>query len=117
MKNLSRLLLAVLALGLAVGSVHARSKRMIEADEQSPAPAADKAMVVFLRDSFGIVFEGIDYDRIALADRVQPGAVGDICVVDPDRRALLAEAVAGLDIPVGEAARKFRAVPSARSGA
>ncbi|MCB1500094.1 MAG: hypothetical protein KDK07_09960 [Bauldia sp.] len=73
--------------------------------------------VLFLRDSFGIVFEGIDYDRIALADRVQPGAVGDICVVDPDRRALLAEAVAGLDIPVGEAARKFRAVPSARSGA
>ncbi|MCB1552804.1 MAG: hypothetical protein KDJ14_03260 [Xanthomonadales bacterium] len=89
MKNLSRLLLAVLALGLAVGSVHARSKRMIEADEQSPAPAADKAMVVFLRDSFvgsaiqstiyevdasGQRFLGIVSNKTRVAVEVEPGA-------------------------------------------
>ena len=75
------------------------------------------ADLIFLRDAFGIVFEGIDYGAIATAEGLRPDSVGDICSVDAERRALLAAAVEGLELPEDDAARKFRAVPTTRSGA
>lgn len=48
--------------------------------------------LIWLRDTFGIAFEGIDYDRIAPAPGFDVVAVSDVCIVDPARKAALAEA-------------------------
>lgn len=55
--------------------------------------------VLWLRDTYGIVFDGLDYDRVAAvpppprevgADgcrrKVRPAGIEEICIVDPDRR-------------------------------
>ena len=47
--------------------------------------------LIWLRDTFGVVFDGIDYQAIAARDGFRPEAVTDICIVDPVRRAALAE--------------------------
>lgn len=89
MKQFPRILLALLLLGLAVGGAQARSKKMVEAEEQAPTPAADKAMVVSLRNSFvgsaiqssiyevdesGQRFLGIVSNKTRIAIEVEPGA-------------------------------------------
>ena len=60
--------------------------------------------VLWLRDVHGIVFDGLDYDRVAAApppptievegkrkrQKLRPAGIAEICVVDPDRRDELA---------------------------
>lgn len=80
--------ITVIALLLASTSVTARSKKMLEAAEQSPTPSADKALVVFLRNSFagsaiqasvydtredGQEFFGIVSNKTRVAVEVAPG--------------------------------------------
>ncbi len=53
--------------------------------------------VLWLRDVHGIVFDGLDYDRVAAAPppdlagerrrpKLRPAGIEEICIVDPDRR-------------------------------
>ncbi|MBD8526735.1 hypothetical protein [Pseudomarimonas arenosa] len=82
------LVLFLALLTLAVGSADARSKKMLESAEQSPQPAAGKALVVFLRSSFvGSAiqssiyqvegdfqeFLGIVSNKTRIATEVEPG--------------------------------------------
>jgi hypothetical protein len=66
--------------------------------------------VLWLRDTFGVVFDGIDYQAVAAGPDVPVEFVTDICAVNPERRAALAE-LAMMTAPV-EAAKpkRFRTV-------
>ncbi len=66
--------------------------------------------LIWLRDTFGIVFDGIDYRAVAAGSPIAVATVGDICLIDPARRAELADAMA-LSSPREVArARRFRTV-------
>jgi hypothetical protein len=66
--------------------------------------------ILWLRDTFGIVFNGIDYLAVGARPGIQAASVTDICVVNPERRAALAE-LATMTAPV-EAVKpkRFRTV-------
>lgn len=58
--------------------------------------------IVWLRDTFGVVFDGIDYRAIAPEPGFAVGSVAEICAIDRERRAALAEAAridAGITAP------------------
>lgn len=68
--------------------------------------------LLWLRDTFGIVFNGIDYGAIAPGNGFHPGSVADICLLDPERHAVLAQVEAAFDVPAdGQERDRFRAVP------
>jgi hypothetical protein len=73
--------------------------------------------LIWLRDTFGIVFDGIDYGAIGPASGFHPKSVGDVCVVDPERREALS-ATAGIALPIDSMRKraKPRTVFSRRSG-
>jgi hypothetical protein len=72
----------------------------------------DRASVdlLWLRDTLGVRFRGVDYGSIAPGGKLAPATVADICRVDADRKAALEATLARLDLPTGDTERKsFRA--------
>jgi hypothetical protein len=71
--------------------------------------------VLWLRDTFGIVFDGIDYQAVAARPGFDVASVSDICIVDPARRAALAEVSDVTTLSRARKRRGFRAVFSRES--
>ena len=74
------------------------------------------ADLLWLRDTLGVTFAGVDYDTIGPAEPVTVETVDDICFVDGARKAALEATLARLELPTGDTERKsFRtAVPTRR---
>lgn len=69
---------------------HARAKLHADLADRLDHGAPD---LIWLRDTHGLIFDGIDYDRIVTAEwRKGIDGLGDICAVDPARREALAQA-------------------------
>ncbi|HET7715553.1 MAG TPA: hypothetical protein VFK86_07980 [Bauldia sp.] len=64
--------------------------------------------LLWLRDTFGIVFDGIDYVTIAARAGLTPESVDEICVVDPERRRLLEPTAESHSVPLENPAKRRR---------
>ncbi len=68
------------------------------------------ADILWLRDTFGIGFDGIDYQAVAAHPGLDVTSVGEICIVDPARRAALAEVVDVTTLSEPTERKRFRTV-------